>query len=230
MKFARFASAGLSGALALVAMNVARAEVVTIAPDGTVERSENVAAQQPAQYQNNGNARNQQATPQYDLATPEAIAGMPGSGRVPQRDSSNNRDDRNNRDRDHRDDRDHRNNRDNRYRRPGGVTIIGNNNDIYLGGRPGYSYGYPYGIYYGNPYYGNPYGYYGGNYGNGVTITYGNGLGGYYGYGQNIIAGQSGMGAAWPNMGAVGGLGSPFGTVQPQPRLPSSIYNPGRRR
>lgn len=256
MKIARFVLAGFGGALALMTMGAARAEVVTISPDGSVERSDNAAVQQGYGAQSAGN--DQQTAPQYDLSTPEAAARIRaarGANDAQQQARANNRRD-NDRDRDNRNRRDRDDNdRHGRYHRgPGNITIIGNGTDVYLGGYP-YNYGYPVGGYYGyrDPYFIDPgYGfpYYGGTYSNGgTTITYGNGLygggfGGYYGYGNgglyqnqnnpNLVGGQLGMGPAWPNMGMAPGLGGATGTLRPplrpQPRLPGAIYNPGRRR
>lgn len=253
MKFARL-MAGLSGALALMTINVARAEVVTFAPDGTVERSENAQAMQ-TQSQSQS-----QSVPQHNLATPEAAAGMrygrgpndPGRQIEPRNNDRRDRDDRDNRDRNDRD-RDNRHDRDRyRYYRPGGgsyyggngsVVIIGDNTDVYYyGGRPGYGYGYPaygywpYGGYpdynagYGYPgygYYGGTYGNYGGTYSNGgSTVIYGRGS-------TTIIGGQAGMGPAFPNMQPAPGMGSPFATVPAPPRIPQiprAVREPGRRR
>lgn len=252
MKIARVVLAGFGGALALMTMGAARAEVVTIAPDGSVERSDNTAVQQNYGASSAGNSR-QQTAPQNDLATPEAAARLPrGSGNAQQPNANNRRDrdnvrDRNDRNYRDRDDNDYRG----RYRRGSGNIIInGDNTDVYINGYP-YNYGYPVGGYYGyrDPYFIDPgYGfpYYGGTYSNGgVTITYGSGLyggggpGGYYGYGPggyyqnqnnpNVIGGQLGMGPAWPNMGMAPGMGV-TNLNPPQPRLPDAIYNPGRRR
>ena len=247
MKIARLVLAGFGGALALMTMGVARAEVVTISPDGSVERSDNAAVQRGygSQSANNG----QQNAPQNNIATPEVTAGMrygrgPNDvGTQPQA-NDNNRRDRDDRNRGDRDDR------RNRYRdRRGNIIINGDNTDVYINGYPGY--GYPVGGYYGyrDPYFIDPgYGfpYYGGTYSSGgTTITYGNGLygggfGGYYGNGnlynygygntsQNggMMGANPGMGPAWPNMGTAPGMGV---TNLNPPRLPGAIYNPGRRR
>lgn len=237
MKFARFTSAALSGALALITMSFARAEVVTIAPDGNVERSEDVASSQSqTQYAPQHNRYEYaQETPRYNLGTPEQAARY--AREHPRQNNNHNHHDGGNR---HRNDYDRQDWRSKlgRHLYSGGyygsgdyygtdITIIGNNTDVYIGGQPDYGYGngYPTGGY---PYnYGNSYGYggyndyYGGTYGNGGPNVSRNRQ-------TTVIAGQPGMQPAWPNMQPATGMGAP--DFNQQPRLPNAIYNPGRRR